>query len=95
MSDSAPLASAPDDATIQQVMAYTHLSKRQVYRLCQTGDLESYLLGSLRRITWASVHCYRERCRAAGPQLEPRQPIRTGKRTVGRPKKPAPTPAAE
>jgi hypothetical protein len=77
----------PDDATLAEAAAYSRLSRRQVYRLCETGDYESYLLGGARRITWASIRSYREKCRAAGPQLQARQRPVTGKRRPGRPKK--------
>jgi excisionase family DNA binding protein len=77
----------PLDGTVEQVMQMLLLSKRQIYRLCETGDLESYKLGELRRITWASVRRYRERCLAAGPQLKQKPLVITGKRRVGRPRK--------
>jgi hypothetical protein len=89
-----PPGPEPLDVSVQQAMWFGDWSPRQVFRLIEPlkNDpdkrpiVESYLLGGKRRIIFASLKRYRADCIAKGPQLSTR-PV-TGKRPVGRPRKP-------
>jgi hypothetical protein len=77
------------DVSIGQAMAWLDASTSTVQRLCKSGEIESYVLGrGKRRIVFESLKSYRDRCRALGPQFGVRP--KTGKRPVGRPRKPRP-----
>ena len=86
-----PIPIPPDhhspDVDIGQAMWWLdNVSHRTVQRLCESGEIESYLLGGKRRIIFESLKQYRARCVARGPQFA--APLKTGKRPPGRPKSP-------
>ena len=89
-----PTGPQPLDVSVQQAMWFGDWSPRQVFRLISPPNgepnkppaVESFLLGGKRRIVFDSLKRYREACIAKGPQLSTR-PV-TGKRPVGRPRKP-------
>jgi hypothetical protein len=91
-----PTDPEPLDVSVQQAMWFGDWSPRQVFRLISPPNgepnkppaVESFLLGGKRRIVFDSLKRYREACIAKGPQLSTR-PV-TGKRPVGRPRKPRP-----
>jgi excisionase family DNA binding protein len=75
------------DPTMEQVEEIDGIPRRTQYKLIRSGEIESYLFAGRRRIIRASIKRYRERQIAKGPQL---QPFITGKRKIGRPRKPRP-----
>ena len=91
-----PAGPEPLDVSVPHAMWFGDWSPRQVFRLISppTDDpnkppaVESFLLGGKRRIVFDSLKRYRAACVARGPQLSTR-PV-TGKRPVGRPRKPRP-----
>ncbi len=66
------------------------VSRRKMYRLIESGEVQGFLLGGRRRVTLQSLARYREVCLARGPQLLPLNP--PGKRARGRPRKDAAQP---
>jgi hypothetical protein len=86
----------PIDLSVGETMWYGGWSERQTRRLISPPPddpkkpplVESFVFGGRRRIVFASLKAYRERCRALGHRLAQRP--ETGKRPVGRPKKPRP-----
>jgi hypothetical protein len=91
-----PAGPEPPDVSVQQAMWFGDWSPRQVFRLISPPEddsgkpplVESFLFGGKRRIVLASLKAYRADCIAKGSQLSKR-PV-TGKRPVGRPRKPRP-----
>jgi hypothetical protein len=91
-----PPGSEPPDISVPQMMWYGDWSARQTFRLISPPEedpskpplVESFVFGGKRRIVFASLKRYRERCIALGHQLGQR-PV-TGKRKPGRPRKPRP-----
>jgi excisionase family DNA binding protein len=91
LDDRAPLA--PADPTLDEAARILGVSRRLVYKLIERGELETYVLVH-RRITAASIRRLREIAIAKGPQLQ--EPLNTGKRKIGRPRKrPEERPPAE
>lgn len=78
-----PSVTSPD-LTIPQAMAYLQLSARYIFRLIHDGVIESYKIGETRRIRKTALDRFRQEQMARGPQFIPI----TGKRPIGRPKKP-------
>lgn len=82
------------DPTMEQVEETDGIPRRTQYKLIRSGEIESYIFAGRRRIVRASIERYRERQIAMGPQLQ--QPLSTGKRKIGRPRKrPEERPPAE
>jgi len=48
-------------ATVNETMAALKVGRGKLYELLAAGELESYLQGSSRRITWRSIASYLER----------------------------------
>lgn len=48
-------------ATVNETMAALKVGRAKLYELLAAGELESYLQGSSRRITWRSIASYLER----------------------------------
>ena len=52
-------------ATVNETMAALKVGRAKLYELLSSGELESYLEGSSRKITWRSIASYLERRLAA------------------------------
>lgn len=48
-------------ATVNETMAALKVGRAKLYELLNSGELESYLEGSSRKITWRSIAGYLER----------------------------------
>ncbi|MGY4289056.1 hypothetical protein ACVWXO_008276 [Bradyrhizobium sp. LM2.7] len=48
----------PVVATVNETMATLKIGRAKLYELLNLGDLESYLEGSSRKITWRSIDAY-------------------------------------
>jgi excisionase family DNA binding protein len=94
MSTSHPSPLAPDPV-IAEACEMLGVSLRVMYRLIKSGEVQGFVLGGRRRVTFESLRRYREICLARGHQLLPLN--HPGKRARGRPKKhrPEQTIAAE
>ncbi len=89
VSASNPSTLAPDPL-IAEACAMLGVSRRQMYRLIKTGEVQGFVLGGRRRVTFGSLARYREVCLARGHQLLPLN--HPGKRARGRPRKPGAQP---
>jgi excisionase family DNA binding protein len=58
-----PIDTAPALATIAEAARYLRLGKSTVYGLVESGELASFKFGRSRRIAWADVRQFVERCR--------------------------------
>jgi excisionase family DNA binding protein len=76
------------DPLIAEACEMLGVSLRQMYRLIKTGEVQGFVLGGRRRVTYDSLRRYREICIARGHQLLPLN--HPGKRKRGRPRKPKP-----
>lgn len=81
------------DPTMEQVEESDGIPRRTQYKLIRSGEIESDMFAGRRRIVRASIKGYRERQIARGPQLQ--QQLNTGKRKIGRPRKPHPDEQAQ
>jgi excisionase family DNA binding protein len=81
------------DPLISEACEMLGVSLRQMYRLIKTGEVQGFVLGGRRRITFDSLTRYREVCLARGPQLLPLN--HPGKRARGRPRKADAQPQAQ
>jgi excisionase family DNA binding protein len=79
-----PSSLAPDPL-LSQACDMLGLSRRSLYRLIKTSEVQGFVLGGRRRVTLESIKRYREICIARGPQLLPLN--HPGKRARGRPKR--------
>ena len=61
------------------------VSRRHMYRLIKSREVEGFVLGGRRRVIFDSLVRYRETCIARGHQLLPLN--HPGKRSRGRPRK--------
>jgi excisionase family DNA binding protein len=91
MSASNPSPLAPDPL-ISEACEMLGVSLRQMYRLIKSGEVQGFMLGGRRRVTFDSLKRYREICIARGHQLLPLN--HPGKRKRGRPPKSKPEGAA-
>lgn len=48
-------------ATVNETMATLKIGRAKLYELLNTGELESFLEGSSRKITWRSIDAYVQR----------------------------------
>jgi hypothetical protein len=76
----------PLDCTVAEASSFRRESIWTTFRKIREGIYESYLDGRVRKIVFASVKADRDRMLAASHT--PPEP--TGKRKVGRPKRPTP-----
>jgi excisionase family DNA binding protein len=53
-------------ASPNEVMNYLGVGRATLYGLINAGEIESYLQGSARKITWPSIHSYVQRRLASG-----------------------------
>ncbi|MBM7482679.1 hypothetical protein ACVWWI_004009 [Bradyrhizobium sp. USDA 3686] len=51
----------PVVATVNETMATLKVGRAKLYELLNSGELESYLEGSSRKITWCSIDTYVQR----------------------------------
>jgi hypothetical protein len=47
--------------SVNETMAALQIGRAKVYELLNSGELESYLEGSSRKVTWRSIEAYIER----------------------------------
>ena len=48
-------------ATVNETMAALKIGRAKTYELINSGQLQSYVEGTSRKITWSSIHDYVER----------------------------------
>jgi excisionase family DNA binding protein len=48
-------------ATVTEVMATLKIGRAKTYELINAGELQSFVEGASRKITWSSIHAYIER----------------------------------
>jgi excisionase family DNA binding protein len=53
-------------ATPNEVMTYLGVGRATLYGLINKGELDTYLQGTARKITWPSIHSYVARRLASG-----------------------------
>ena len=86
-----PAGLAPPDLTVDEVCAFRRESRWTVFRKLREGTYASYLDGRIRKIVFDSVKADRERAFSGAPLGKSAiSAAPTGKRKIGRPRKPRP-----